>query len=176
MAAHSTDSHTGGSSLTSFDEKTVQQTVDAAPYNGRTSLERIPAQQKQTLANEREPDNVVEADLEKTGVHPAPPPNSMPPGMNPSDFPDGGITAWTVVFGGWCGLFCTFGMINCIGAFNTYYIEHSLTNYSASEVSWITSAMVFFMTGMGVVVSVTVPYMQADFLGEGLVVWGTFLG
>ena len=26
--------------------------------------------------------------------------------------PDGGVTAWLVVLGGWCALFCTFGWIN----------------------------------------------------------------
>jgi MFS family permease len=97
-----------------------------------------------------EPENVLEADLEKAGVHPAPQ-SGFPPGMAPADFPDGGLKAWTVVFGGWCGLFCTFGMINCIGVFNTYYIENSLSSYSSSTVSWITSTQVFFMTGLGVV-------------------------
>lgn len=164
--AHSTDGRTASS--TTLDEKVVmeskttvksdQQTPDAAPYaqqpgSNRPSLERIPSQQSQTIANQiPDPENVIEADLEKAGIHP-PPQNHMPPGMNPADFPDGGLAAWTVVFGGWCGLFCTFGMINCIGVFNAYYIENSLANYSASSVSWITSAEVFFMTGLGVVVS-----------------------
>lgn len=33
--------------------------------------------------------------------------------MDPSQFPDGGLKAWTVVFGAWCGLFVSFGWINC---------------------------------------------------------------
>jgi hypothetical protein len=31
----------------------------------------------------------------------------------PNDFPDGGLQAWTVVAGGFCAIFCSFGWINC---------------------------------------------------------------
>ena len=33
--------------------------------------------------------------------------------MDPRSFPDGGLKAWLVVFGGFCCLFCSFGWINC---------------------------------------------------------------
>lgn len=33
--------------------------------------------------------------------------------MHPSQFPDGGIQAWLVVFGGFIGLIVSFGWINC---------------------------------------------------------------
>ena len=33
--------------------------------------------------------------------------------MDPRAFPDGGVKAWLVVFGGFCCLFCSFGWINC---------------------------------------------------------------
>ncbi|OIW26894.1 major facilitator superfamily transporter [Coniochaeta ligniaria NRRL 30616] len=158
--ARSTGSRSGDS--TTLDEKrpvSAQHTMapppdkeaDPAPYSDpkRPSIERIPSQQHHTLADQREPESVVEADLEKTGVHP-PPTHAAPPGMNPADFPDGGLKAWTVVFGGWCGLFCTFGLINCIGVFETYYVTGPLREYSASEVSWITSAEVFFMQFSGI--------------------------
>lgn len=35
-------------------------------------------------------------------------PPGPPPGMRPEDFPEGGLQAWLVVFGGWCALFCTY--------------------------------------------------------------------
>ena len=156
--------HSGDS--TTLDEKShhtataadpANKETDPTPYHHnpnskRPSIERIPSQQSHTLGDQREPENVVEADLEKTGVHP-PPPNAAPPGMNPADFPDGGLRAWTVVFGGWCGLFCTFGLINCIGVFVAYYVQGPLRQYSASQISWITSAEVFFMQFSGLVVS-----------------------
>jgi hypothetical protein len=167
MARSTSGSHSGDS--TTLDDKQpasahynamaphTQKGPDSTPYSGsaRPSMERIPSQQRSTLGDTREPETVVEADLEKTGVHPPPAPENAagPPGMNPADFPDGGLKAWTVVFGGWCGLFCTFGLINCIGVFEAYYVTGPLKQYSASEVSWITSAQVFFMQFSGVFVS-----------------------
>lgn len=75
------------------------------------------------------------------------------PGGWGNDCPDGGLEAWLVVFGGWCALFCTFGLINCVGVFQEYYSAEPLSDYSASEVSWITSVQIFCMVFCGVVVS-----------------------
>ena len=47
----------------------------------------------------------------------------MPPGLDPSAFPDGGVEAWTVVAGAFCCLFVSFGWINC-GL--RYYCSHGL--------------------------------------------------
>lgn len=132
--------------------------IDAAPYtapaasaNKRPSIERIPSQNEETEANMYpDPENVVEADLEKGGVNPQQP-VGPPPGINPADFPDGGFQAWLVVFGGWCGLFCTFGLINCIGVFQEYYVSGPLSSYSQSTISWIPSMEVFGMTFCGVI-------------------------
>ncbi|KAJ4023998.1 hypothetical protein NW766_000225 [Fusarium irregulare] len=89
-----------------------------------------------------EPINAVEADLErgeddekKQQQTPAGP----PPGMAPADFPDGGLEAWLVVFGGWCALFCTFGLVNCVGVFQKYYVSGPLRDHDSSAVSWIMS-------------------------------------
>lgn len=150
--------------------------ADRLPYESssstRQSLERIPSQQHETDANiYPDPSNVVEADLEKGGFAPphseagakkdgdaaagdtAPPAPAAPAGMNPADFPDGGAEAWLVVFGAWCALFCTFGLINCVGVFQAYYLEGPLSHYPSSTVSWITSMQVWTQTFMGVVVS-----------------------
>lgn len=77
---------------------------------------------------------------------------SAPAGPLPQDFPDGGREAWLVVFGGWCALFCTFGLINCVGVFQEYYISHTLSGYDPSAVSWITSTQVFMMNFLGLVI------------------------
>lgn len=75
------------------------------------------------------------------------------PSASPGDFPDGGTEAWLVVFGAWCALFCTFGLINCVGVFQEYYVNGPLKHYSASTVSWILSVQIFFMVFCGSVVS-----------------------
>lgn len=36
--------------------------------------------------------------------------------MDPSQFPEGGLEAWTVVFGAACGIYVSFGWINCASA------------------------------------------------------------
>jgi hypothetical protein len=40
------------------------------------------------------------------------PPQPVNP-MDPSAYPEGGLKAWTVVFGAACGLVVSFGWINC---------------------------------------------------------------
>ncbi|KAF5121087.1 MFS transporter asaE [Metarhizium anisopliae] len=49
---------------------------------------------------------------------------------------------WLAVLGAWCANFCTFGLINCVGVFQEYYISGPLSHYSSSAVSWITSTQV----------------------------------
>ncbi|KAG7141312.1 MFS transporter asaE like protein [Verticillium longisporum] len=126
----------------------------------RPSLDRIPTQIHHTEAVVYpEPANVVQADMEKTGVAPTAKTDgdveaamsSPSTGFNPADFPDGGLEAWLVVLGGWCALFCTFGLVNCVGVFQDYYLSGPLSDYSASEVSWITSMQVWCMTFGGAI-------------------------
>jgi len=70
------------------------------------------------------------------------------PSLSPSHrFPDGGREAWTVVLGGWCCVFVSFGWIVCIGSFQSYYQNNQLRAYPPSTVAWIPStevAMMFF--------------------------------
>ncbi|KAH6677442.1 riboflavin transporter MCH5 [Halenospora varia] len=132
--------NTSSASSTITDEK-MAPTPDNAPYDGegngvnkvsndRPSLQRYGSQNKETEANIF-PESAVEADadLEKTGAIP----KSTPPpgGVNPADFPDGGLEAWLVVLGG--------------GIFQDYYQTHLLQQYSSSTVSWIPSMEVFCM-------------------------------
>ncbi|ROT35098.1 MFS general substrate transporter [Sodiomyces alkalinus F11] len=62
---------------------------------------------------------------------------------DPDVFPDGGIKAWTVVFGAWCAIFCTFGVGHSIGVFQKYYVTEALSQYPASAVSWVTGVMLW---------------------------------
>ncbi|OJJ45250.1 hypothetical protein ASPZODRAFT_69526 [Penicilliopsis zonata CBS 506.65] len=69
-----------------------------------------------------------------------------------SPAPDGGATAWLVVLGAWCTSFCSFGWINSIGVFQSYYETNLLSTFSASTISWIPSLQVFFMFAMGPII------------------------
>ncbi|KAL3256749.1 hypothetical protein ABHI18_007354 [Aspergillus niger] len=81
---------------------------------------------------------------------------SQPPAQSPwgtaDPPPDGGFAAWSVVLGAWCAYFCTFGWINSIGTFQTYYETTLLSGYSTSTIAWIPSLEVFFMFFMGPIV------------------------
>ncbi|KAJ5088766.1 MFS transporter asaE [Penicillium angulare] len=79
---------------------------------------------------------------DKLDAPPAGPPAPGPP-------PDGGFPAWMTVLGGFCGLFVSFGWINCIGVFQTYYESHQLDHMSPSTVAWITSLETFVMFFVG---------------------------
>lgn len=72
--------------------------------------------------------------------------------VNADGFPEGGRKAWIVLAGTWCVLFCTFGLGNSIGVFQTYYVNHALRQYSSSTISWITSFMQWVLNFLPIVV------------------------
>jgi hypothetical protein len=109
------------------------------------SLEGFLSQYKKTETNiSSKHEQQAETDLEKSGQAEKPT-TPAPGGVHSADFPDGGINAWLVVLGGWCGLFCSFGLINSIGTFQTYYQQHQLSKYDPSAISLITSMETFMM-------------------------------
>ncbi|KAK9346744.1 major facilitator superfamily domain-containing protein [Lipomyces starkeyi] len=67
-------------------------------------------------------------------------------------FPEGGLTAWLTVLGGFFSMFCTFGWANAIGVFQDYYETHQLKHLSSSTIGWIASLQLFFMFGSGIFV------------------------
>lgn len=154
-----------------YDDDGPATAKDRDPYeSGRRSLSRIPSQQKSTNGNIfPDPENVIEADMEKGGVVPPttitttaqqregagqPGGGGVGGGINPADFPEGGLEAWLVVFGGFLALFCSFGLVNCVGVFVEYYVNGPLSGYGSSAVSWITSLQVFVVTGSNAIVYV----------------------
>jgi MFS family permease len=115
------------------------------PLDAATPESQVPVTtEPQSQLSSAPLDNIItsQTDPEKNGDAPAKPAAG---GFNPADFPDGGLEAWLVVGGAWCGLFVSFGWINCIGVFQDYYQETLLSNYSSSAVAWIPSMEVFMM-------------------------------
>ena len=56
-----------------------------------------------------------------------------------SQFPDGGLQAWLVVLGSFVGLVPVFGLINSLGAIESYISSNQLASESSTLVSWIFS-------------------------------------
>ena len=82
------------------------------------------------------PESPGQSPLPSPRFPPAPPagPPKGPPGGPP---PDGGLTAWLQVLGGYFLFFNTWGLINAFGVFQTYYSGTLLTNKTNSQISWI---------------------------------------
>ncbi|KAI1080527.1 MFS general substrate transporter [Whalleya microplaca] len=62
-------------------------------------------------------------------------------------YPEGGLQAWLVVLGAWCGLVASLGLMNCIATFQTYVAAHQLSDYDEGTIGWIFSfytALAFF--------------------------------
>ncbi|KAH7409015.1 putative MFS transporter [Cadophora sp. MPI-SDFR-AT-0126] len=58
---------------------------------------------------------------------------------------EGGTSGWTCVLGSFFALFCTFGWLNSLGLFQTYYEQTLLKEYSASTISWMFTTQLFLM-------------------------------
>ena len=59
------------------------------------------------------------------------------------DFPEGGVQAWSVVVGSFCGLFAVYGIVNSTAVFQEYFSTHQLSSYSPSQIGWIFSVQLF---------------------------------
>lgn len=65
---------------------------------------------------------------------------------------ENGLKAYLVVVGSFLGLSANFGVLNSVGAIQSYLSEHQLKSYSASTISWIFSIYLYLSFAMGVVV------------------------
>ncbi|KAJ3543441.1 hypothetical protein NM208_g3576 [Fusarium decemcellulare] len=65
-------------------------------------------------------------------------------------FPEGGLTAWLVVFGSFCALVCVYGLVNTSAVFESYFKQNQLKSYSHSQIGWIFSLYLFLVFFAGV--------------------------
>ncbi|KAF6752787.1 major facilitator superfamily domain-containing protein [Ephemerocybe angulata] len=65
------------------------------------------------------------------------------------EFSEGGLRGWLSVLGGAIMSFCTFGVVQSFGVYQDYYTRVSLSEKTASEISWIGSAQVFLLFAIG---------------------------
>ena len=69
---------------------------------------------------------------------------------NAITYPEGGLRAWMVTFGSFCGLVACFGMMNSIGIFQAYLSSHQLKDYNAGTIGWIFGTYVFLSFFCGI--------------------------
>ena len=65
-------------------------------------------------------------------------------------YPEGGLRAWLVVFGGWCGIFASLGIANSLASFQAYISENQLSSYSPGQIGWIFSLYAFLTFACGI--------------------------
>ncbi|KAJ9629843.1 hypothetical protein H2203_002225 [Taxawa tesnikishii (nom. ined.)] len=95
--------------------------------------------------NKPQPPRLPEKD-EESGLTPSPGPAAPDAPDAPDDavtYPEGGLQAWLVVFGSFCGLLTALGIMNTLGTFQAYLATHQLSEYSESQIGWIFSIYSF---------------------------------
>lgn len=60
-------------------------------------------------------------------------------------YPEGGWKAWSVVFGAWCAMIPSMGLLNSLGILHAWTSTHQLKDYSESSIGWIFGAYGFFL-------------------------------
>lgn len=65
--------------------------------------------------------------------------------------PDGGLTAWLNVLGGFCIFFSCLGFTSCFGVLQQYYSTHQLADHSMDDIAWIGSLASFIQFAGGAV-------------------------
>ena len=68
----------------------------------------------------------------------------------PSPYPEGGLQAWSVVFGSFSGMTASFGVLNSVGTFQAYLSTHQLAHESPSSIGWIFSLLAFLTFFCGI--------------------------
>lgn len=61
------------------------------------------------------------------------------------DYPEGGATAWSVVFGAFAAMLSSMGLLNTVGVLQAWVSENQLHGYSESQIGWIFSTYAFFL-------------------------------
>ncbi|KAI0506251.1 major facilitator superfamily domain-containing protein [Xylaria bambusicola] len=122
---------------------------------------------------ERDPDLGADTAKEVLGDTGANEPTSVDATKPAADAgpPDGGLTAWLVVLGGWCCSFSSPGWVNSVGSFQQYYEVGPLKDYSSSDISWIVALQLFFLFALGPVVGI----LYDNYGPRPLIIGGTLI-
>ena len=86
---------------------------------------------------------VRESNEQKAGI-----PSSLQLSTSPEEctgYPEGGWKAWSVVFGAWCAMIPSMGLLNTLGVLHAWISTHQLKDYSESSIGWIFGAYGFFL-------------------------------
>ncbi|KAF4463499.1 oxalate formate antiporter [Fusarium albosuccineum] len=66
-------------------------------------------------------------------------------GETDEEYPEGGREAWLVVFGSWCAMTPSMGLLNSLAVLQAWLSEHDLRGMPESTTGWIFSTYAFFL-------------------------------
>lgn len=84
-------------------------------------------------------------------------------------FPDGGTQSWLAVLGSFFLLMASYGLMNTLGALQSYLASNQLAHYSTSEVGWIPGLFIF----LGLILGVQVGPIFDRYGPRGIVLCGS---
>lgn len=94
----------------------------------------------------------------------------LSPSKNIGGPPNGGLTAWLQVLGGFMLFFNTWGFLNTFGVFQTYYESGALFEESSSNIAWIGAIQTYMLLTVGFLSG---PIYDRGYL-RALVAFGSF--
>ncbi|EKM51453.1 uncharacterized protein PHACADRAFT_166015 [Phanerochaete carnosa HHB-10118-sp] len=67
------------------------------------------------------------------------------------EYPEGGLHGWLAVAGSFLVYFASFGVINSFGAFQTFYLDDYLSNYTAMVIAFIGALQITLLYVFGII-------------------------
>lgn len=70
-------------------------------------------------------------------------------GIDTETYPEGGLRAWLVVFGAWCSLMSSSGIMNTQAIFQVHLSANQLSHYDEGTIGWVFSLYTFVVFFLG---------------------------
>ncbi|KAE9974280.1 hypothetical protein EG327_008817, partial [Venturia inaequalis] len=144
--AHLSDSNSSSSLKTSVsekDEKEAWMPLDELGRDGVSGRDIPISSEKQEGRGNDTPVARLDLEHQDSSWQAGPPAASLCGAGDATVYPEGGLQAWLVVLGSFCGMLSSFGFMNSIGVFQGYLSTHQLKDYSEGTIGWIFSVYVF---------------------------------
>lgn len=138
----------------------------------------LPRRESHTTPNEKDASHKGLHRITTASTHPAdendagPVTSRVSTDAHGNAYPEGGFSAWFCVFGSFCGLMSSLGMMNTIGTFQAYFSNNQLSSQSPQAVGWIFGVYAFLSFFCGIQIG---PWFDAKgprvpvFLGSVLI-------
>ncbi|KAI5821482.1 major facilitator superfamily domain-containing protein [Pyronema omphalodes] len=130
-------------------ESTILQAPTDLPVLSQSVSQTSQLQQQQQQQNVHMGEEQLKSDLEKDD-------DSIIDGLgNDEDvveYPEGGLKAWSVVFGSFLCMVASFGAMNTLGTLHAHLSKNQLINHSSGEIGWIFGVYSFLSFFGGIII------------------------